>query len=473
MVVDISHATIVEQPGKTAFSVLLGGTSIEVMLMAATVEEKTSWLHALARGPAMLEQPCAAALIAPVRRRHVSSKQSSLRTRREEKKRDEPYRVHVSLRVNIMEADRLSASPKAKLSPYCVVAVDGQQRSVSTIKKNNNKPFWAEEFFYDTQLTHTAKSLVIVINNGNSPRDPRLGQVTIDLQSLLPGHTTDAWYPIVPLQGSKKPKKNPGTMRIKITFTLEQILPYSEYADLLELIMDSELTVAKSLARVCSSQLDEVAGTLVNIFALNNRVNDFVRTLATVEIQKTDVGAIMFRGNTLSTKVVDIYMKMVGLDYLKDVLSHFVHEVINDPNSCEIDTARLSKGEDLAKNQQRLQDYVSTAFRLIANSVDQCPEELRLVFANIRMVVMAKFHVGVEQYTAVSGFIFLRFFCPAILNPSMFGITQHVAVGEAARSLTLIAKTLQNMANLVAFNSKEVRDTLTFVFAHHALHSLT
>lgn len=80
---------------------------------------------------------------------------------------------------------------------------------------------------------------------------------------------------------------------------------------------------------------------------------------------------------------------------------------------------------------------------------------MKLVFANIQHAVQSKFKDGIEKFTSVSGFIFLRFFCPAILNPSLFGIVTHVVTGRPARTLTLIAKTLQNLANLVTFNSKE------------------
>lgn len=38
---------------------------------------------------------------------------------------------------------------------------------------------------------------------------------------------------------------------------------------------------------MANTQLDEVAGTLVNIFAINARVGQFVRTLTTLEILKT------------------------------------------------------------------------------------------------------------------------------------------------------------------------------------------
>ena len=96
-------------------------------------------------------------------------------------------------------------------------------------------------------------------------------------------------------------------------------MPFHEYNDLLEAFIDPELACAAgalrgsapppiparlivgpcgippcwsappppALARVANTQLDEVAGTLVNIFAINSRVRQFVRTLTTIEILQT------------------------------------------------------------------------------------------------------------------------------------------------------------------------------------------
>jgi len=62
----------------------------------------------------------------------------------------------------------------------------------------------------------------------------------------------------------------------------------------------------------------------------------------------------------------------------------------------------------------------------------------------------------VSRYTAISGFIFLRLFCPAILAPKLFGMTKDQPEKiKTSRTLTLIAKTLQNLANLVEFGEKE------------------
>ena len=82
----------------------------------------------------------------------------------------------------------------------------------------------------------------------------------------------------------------------------------------------------------------------------------------------------MFRGNSLGTKVIDMYMKMVGLDYLNYVLGNLVAEVMNDKESCEVDPTRLGRGEDAKRNQKKLIGYCKAFFNQISTSVKRCPE---------------------------------------------------------------------------------------------------
>jgi len=57
--------------------------------------------------------------------------------------------------------------------------------------------------------------------------------------------------------------------------------------------------------------------------------------------------------------------------------------------------------------------------------------------------------------TTIGGFIFLRFFCPAISSPEAYGILEEPPTPQARRLLILITKVLQNLSNDVEFGSKE------------------
>lgn len=59
------------------------------------------------------------------------------------------------------------------------------------------------------------------------------------------------------------------------------------------------------------------------------------------------------------------------------------------------------------------------------------------------------------KFTAVGAFIFLRFFCPAIVAPDVEGLISAAPSKEMRRGLLLIAKVIQNLANNVLFGAKE------------------
>ncbi|KAG8822095.1 hypothetical protein FRC17_009654 [Serendipita sp. 399] len=99
-----------------------------------------------------------------------------------------------------------------------------------------------------------------------------------------------------------------------------------------------------------------------------------------------------------------------------------------------------------------------------------CPVELRRLFGHIRMMVERRFggadadadvpvplppRPGVPPHStemlpwqAISSFVFLRFLVPAILNPHLFGICPGMPSKGVVRSLTLLAKCTQSLANL-------------------------
>lgn len=67
---------------------------------------------------------------------------------------------------------------------------------------------------------------------------------------------------------------------------------------------------------------------------------------------------------------------------------------------------------------------------------------------------------------SLGGFIFLRFFCPALVCPELYGFTDERPSLEARRIFILLSKIIQNLSNGVQFNERYMKDLNTLVDAN-------
>ncbi|KAL8937935.1 MAG: hypothetical protein Q9216_004174 [Gyalolechia sp. 2 TL-2023] len=184
----------------------------------------------------------------------------------------------------------------------------------------------------------------------------------------------------------------------------------------------------------------------------------------------------LFRGNTLLTKALDCHMKRLGHDYLEETLGEKIRDIDESNPDCEVDPHRVHDPDDLQRNWRTLSVLIDSIWSSISDSALRCPAELRLIFRHVAACAEDRYgdFLRTVTYSSVSGFLFLRFFCPALLNPHLFGLLKgrrgpalsllkmHIANQvedhprpQAQRTLTLISKTLNTLANLGAFGSKE------------------
>ncbi|KAK9465015.1 hypothetical protein V1512DRAFT_287872 [Lipomyces arxii] len=166
---------------------------------------------------------------------------------------------------------------------------------------------------------------------------------------------------------------------------------------------------------------------------------------------------LLFRGNSLLTKSLDAHMRRIGCDYVNETLSPVIKKVVSDNALCEVDPMRLDNPDLIVEHWAKLNMYLNAIWDRIKKSAKNCPPSLRRIFHNIRLQIENRFgeFLMAASYSGVSGFIFLRFFCPAVLNPKLFGILQDHPPATAQRTLILIAKGLQGLANRTHFGYKE------------------
>ncbi|RDW66243.1 hypothetical protein BP6252_09878 [Coleophoma cylindrospora] len=204
---------------------------------------------------------------------------------------------------------------------------------------------------------------------------------------------------------------------------------YDELLDLL--INDMALTIA--LCDACpSSEVDEMTISLLNIFDSRGLGFVLLEELIKHEVEQTESEAELLRRNCVATKMLSVYAKWKGAAYLKATLQKVLERLVltSKDLDLELDPARTASAEELQKNALQLR-----------------------VVTKISSAVTKRFPEA--RFTAVGAFIFLRFFCPAIVAPDAEGLISTTPSKEMRRGLLLIAKVVQNLANNVLFGAKE------------------
>ncbi|EMC92427.1 hypothetical protein BAUCODRAFT_126409 [Baudoinia panamericana UAMH 10762] len=327
--------------------------------------------------------------------------------------------------------------------------------------------------------------------------DVTCGKVEIYLQELEDEKEIEKWWPIVNTHNQRV-----GEVLIKARAEEGVILMAHDYQPLSELLHRFSNALTLQIASMIPAELKRLSDCLLNIFQVSGKSSDWLMALVEEEIDgvtketpmfrlryKERVGSndsreshgagvthsdrelivrdmnrnaaveanLLFRGNTLLTKSLDTHMRRVGKEYLEDSLAAKIQEINDKDPECEVDPNRVSSPQDLERNWRRLMLFTSEVWKSIVAAKSKCPIELRMIFRHIRACAEDRYgdFLRTVSYSSVSGFLFLRFFCPAVLNPKLFGLLKEDMRPRARRTFTLIAKSLQTLANMAHFGTKE------------------
>ncbi|XP_056648624.1 GTPase-activating protein [Diorhabda sublineata] len=306
--------------------------------------------------------------------------------------------------------------------------------------------------------------------------DVFLGEIKVQLKGMQQQNSAhrNAWYYLQPRSANKRPflthSTPPGTrlssdntlgsLRLQIQYTEDRVFPASVYDGLKKLLLESTniqpitATSVYLLGEIINKM--DIAQPLVRIFLHYDKIVPMIKSLANVEISKVTDPTTIFRGNTLVSKMMDDTMRLIGLQYLHKTLRPTLELIINERKPCEIDQTRVRDATTVAANLVNLKCYIQKIFEAITQSAVHCPALMCQIFYNLKECAMKQFpeNKGV-RYSVISGFIFLRFFAPAILGPKLFDLTTQPLDCQTNRTLTLISKTIQSLGNLVSCRSTQ------------------
>ena len=103
----------------------------------------------------------------------------------------------------------------------------------------------------------------------------------------------------------------------------------------------------------------------------------------------------------------------------------------------------------IAPRLTMLMEFATSFLETIIGGLDETPYGIRWICKQIRSLSKRKYPEAQDQTicTLIGGFFFLRFINPAIVTPRSYMLIDATPADHPRRTLTLIAKMLQNLAN--------------------------
>ncbi|CAI4044694.1 GTPase-activating protein BUD2 SKDI_11G1230 [Saccharomyces kudriavzevii IFO 1802] len=355
----------------------------------------------------------------------------------------------------------------------------------TSMASNSPNPFWREEFKFNELLKFTNSYLEIkqLFHDANNKSRLRLiGKIKITQDTI-----NDAKYnkeTRLPIMDVDNQNFQIGTICIKISSNLNFILPSTNFIKLEKLLANANLSMISNLIYKSSSSMEndnkltQISIIFLDIFQSLFRMEEWFHVLIDKELAKIDgtVSRInqknldskhifnsLFRGNSILTKSTEQFFFRVGNEYLNKALSGILKNIIESNKSCELDPARIrendqaKKEKTIADNYKRLYSWVTKIWKKLYATSNDLPIEIR----NVLKIFRQKLEMICIEDTlqiilnGISGLLFLRFFCPVILNPKLFKYVSKNLNETSRRNLTLISKVLLNLSTLTRFANKE------------------
>lgn len=207
------------------------------------------------------------------------------------------------------------------------------------------------------------------------------------------------------------------------------------------------------------------------------------QSVLTYQFDHTPEYSSLLRQNTPVSRMMTTYTRRgPGQSYLKEVLAGKINSLIelhdddleinplkvyeNMVNQIKEDKGELPSylprsitGEAAAENQQvqaiiaprlkKLTEIAEGFLSTIIQGLEETPYGIRWICKQIRSLSRRKYPEAQDQTicTLIGGFFFLRFINPAIVTPRSYMLIDQTPSEKPRRTLTLVAKMLQNLAN--------------------------
>ncbi|SYW76279.1 related to GTPase activating protein [Ustilago bromivora] len=420
---------------------------------------------------------------------------------------------------NLRRIDDKNRFEKARFDRYCRIRLDGELMARTSLAHSGASAFAVDKF--QLKDVGDAKSLVVEVLHpvqksssslAGSPSQTAhkyilLGLVEIPIETLRRNEEVEGRFPIwsvstFPSMSQQHPSSPPGAdeddgrapmnfqrgivgeLSMSIRLQEGAVMPLSMYEEVFRRIHDTD---APEMVRELATTMREdlIISHLIRIYAASGTIAE--RIVSLIEAESVNWGEkmepeLLFRANTLLSRSVDHFQRLLALSWLDDCLGPTVRKICHDPNApSRPDTAMSNSSAGSGGGDDAHFDF-STSIRspplLPANAIDaipngpvttnllrklsetmwqniyrqrhSCPPDLRTVFHQIRCKVNERYRSSKSTRPGIQGvgaFVFLRLFCAALNAPQLYGLTPSQPGRGAQRKLLLLSKVLLALAS--------------------------
>ena len=252
-----------------------------------------------------------------------------------------------TLNLAISEAHRLPL--KLVPSPYVAVSFNNVKVAKTKVKVGPD-PVFDEEFELDDIPPDVLTVTVTVFNKAKRGKDAEIAEVTLDLNALKNTQESEDWHQL----SGVTPIGEWGALRLRTRYLHDLIMPQEEYNPLKELVLFPRLDVVVTLADICHTDRLPLACSLLRIFRFDKKEADLLTMLGQLEIQREDETSTLFRAASLTTTLMDLYMKSVCQDFLHTALFPTIHRILETRQSCELNPSKIESPTEACANAEFL-----------------------------------------------------------------------------------------------------------------------
>ena len=184
-------------------------------------------------------------------------------------------------------------------------------------------------------------------------------------------------------------------------------MPEEEYSPLKVLLLDNKLEGVRALADLCHSDRTPLATSLLRIFRFDKKEAELLSALNRFEVEREEETSTLFRAASLTTSLMDLYMKSVCTEFLhtaifptihrygllissftRHTIKYFFnyiiihvhklyHRIMESRQSCELNPNKIESTTEACANAEFLLQVLDDITESIFMSSEACPRTLR------------------------------------------------------------------------------------------------